>query len=401
MATRRSHQKSRRGCLNCKRRHVKCDEAIPCKRCSDRGDACGYASPSIGPSQTSSGAEPDSSYDSALITEFNFPAHRRLLELQLMHRWSTETYKSCTTPGSDDDEVWQYLVPKLAFEDEFLLNGLFALTAFEIARLTKKNDYEKYVNAALEYHTLALGSFRSQLPRITTERHEASLCFSLMLMVFALASAQFVSKPSREEQGGMVQTAITVFELLRGSIPIAESKEGYIAENPYIRKLKRFEDLPKATLDKRTEDALAKLGDLNDSRISSSMRDSDKRRVQQIARWEACKKALAFLRQCFERCVDRTSEGYALGWLNMAGESYVEAVKSEDDTALLVLALWGVLVDRLGRQVWWTQKFGRLLVEEILDGAVGRKAAENTRDASIVCLKELMLDPSSEGSGRP
>lgn len=196
----------------------------------------------------------------------------------------------------------------------------------------------------------------------------------------------------------MVQTAITVFELLRGSIPIAESKEGYIAENPYIRKLKRFEDLPKATLDKRTEDALAKLGDLNDSRISSSMRDSDKRRVQQIARWEACKKALAFLRQCFERCVDRTSEGYALGWLNMAGEEYVEAVKREDDTSLLVLALWGVLADRLGRQVWWTQKFGRLLVEEILNGAVGQEADEITRDV-ILRVNELMLEPSSNGPG--
>ena len=348
--------------------------------------------------QTSSQAEPIPSPDSALLAGLSFPAHRRLLELQLMHRWSTETYKSCTTPGSDDDEVWQYLVPKLALENDFLLNGLFAVTAFEIARLTKKNDYEQYVNAALEYHTLALGSFRSQLPRVTTERHEAALCLSLMLMVFALASAQFVCKSARQEQGGMVQTAITVFELLRGSVPIAESKEGYIADNPYIRRLKHFEDLPKTPLDRRTEEALIKLGDLNDSRIMSSIRDSNERRMQQVVCWEACKKALALLRQCFERCVDQTSEGYALGWLNMAGEEYVEAVKCEDDTSLLVLALWGVLADRLGRRVWWTQKFGRLLVEEILNGAVGQKAAENTRDV-ILRVNELMLEPSSNGPG--
>ena len=76
----------------------------------------------------------------------------------------------------------------MALENDFLLNGLFALSAFEMARLTK-NDYEQYVNAALEYHTVALGSFRSQLPKVTSERHEAALCLSLMLMVFALASA--------------------------------------------------------------------------------------------------------------------------------------------------------------------------------------------------------------------
>lgn len=313
-----------------------------------------------------------------------------------MHRWSTVTYKSCTTPGSDDEEVWQYLVPKMALENDFLLNGLFALSAFEIARLTKKNDYEQYVNAALEYHTLALGSFRSQLPKVTTERHEAALCLSLMLMVFALASAQFVSQSSRKEQGGMVQTAITVFELVRGCVPIAESKEGYMADNPYIRRLKHFEDLPRAPLDKRTEEALTKLGDLNDRRITSSMRDSDERRVQQVACWEACKKALALLRQCFERCVDQMSEGYALGWLNMAGENYVQAVKTEDDTALLVLAVWGVLVDSLGRQVWWKQKFGLLLVEEILDGAVGQNADDNTRDV-ILCVKGLNSEETIQG----
>ncbi|KAI5457021.1 hypothetical protein BGZ63DRAFT_408482 [Mariannaea sp. PMI_226] len=41
--TRRAHRKSREGCLECKRRHVKCDEGRPsCLRCSKTNRSCAY-----------------------------------------------------------------------------------------------------------------------------------------------------------------------------------------------------------------------------------------------------------------------------------------------------------------------------------------------------------------------
>lgn len=80
-----------------------------------------------------------------------------------MHRWSTTTYKSCCTPGSGDDEVWQFMVTESALQYDFLLNGIFALAAFESARSLKEEScYEKYVNAAIEYHGRALSSFQSR-----------------------------------------------------------------------------------------------------------------------------------------------------------------------------------------------------------------------------------------------
>jgi hypothetical protein len=310
-----------------------------------------------------------------------------------MHRWSTTTYKSCTTPGSFDDDVWQYLVPSLSLQHSFLLSGIFALTACEIAN-SQKHDSNHYATAAIEYHTLALGSFRSQLAALNAESHEAALCLSLMLMVFAIGSARLASK----DDGGMVQRAVTAFELLRGCVPVAESKEGYLAENPYIRRLTRFEDLPRVALDTRTEDALAKMGELNDRKITASVRDSDEQRLQQVARWEACKKALGLLRQCFEKCVDRLSQGYILGWLNMAGEDYVKAVEEGDQAALLMLVYWGVLVDRFGGQVWWTRHFGRMLVEEILEGPLSDESDAISRDL-ILCARKLVRESSSGPAG--
>ncbi|KEF54244.1 uncharacterized protein A1O9_09410 [Exophiala aquamarina CBS 119918] len=367
MPPRRSHAKSRRGCLNCKSRHIKCDEGgPPCDRCKLRGTACEYATPGSG-AKTSAIAEvrEEISHTAAKINELQFPADRRLLELQLMHRWSTLTHKSCSTPGAGDEEVWEQLVPTLSVRYDFLLNGLLALAAFDCARSAPQSTYEQYVNSAVEYHALALGTFRSHLPLINPESYEAALCLSLMLMILALASAQFTPKSATSKTPDMVQNAIVHFELLRGCVPIADINEDYLLSNPYIRNLKLFEDLPRTTIDERVREALTQLSDFNDRKIVSTVHESDERRMRQIAHWGACKKALAVLGELFEKCVDDFSLGYVLGFLNIAGEEYIKALKDEDNASLLILMFWGVLMDKLGHKVWWADQFGSLLVSEI------------------------------------
>ena len=377
MPSRRSHHKSRKGCGTCKSRRVKCDESgPPCERCRVRGSTCEY------PGTNKSGIEvslqerngslteltrdvsnekkPDLTQQPSTSAESFFPADRRLLELQLMNHWSAVTYRSCCTPGTNDDHVWQTYVPQLGMKYDFLLSGLLALSAFEIARSSKR-DSRDYVNAAVEFHALAVSAFRQQLPSMTSESHEALFCFSLMLWVLALASAQFSKEP-----GSMVSNTVILFELIRGCGTVAESKEGYVEANPYLQKLVRFEDLPRHPLEPTVEEVLTKLNELNDTRMKTSARDSsDERRLQQLTYWEACKTALGQLQECFAKSRGLHHQGYALGWLNMAGNDYVKAIKDQDRTALLILMVWGVLVERIGEQVWWAEMFGGVLVDEI------------------------------------
>ncbi|KAH8909989.1 hypothetical protein BR93DRAFT_445079 [Coniochaeta sp. PMI_546] len=45
---RRYHQRSRNGCITCKKRHVRCDEARPlCLNCLRTGGDCGYTDPFV------------------------------------------------------------------------------------------------------------------------------------------------------------------------------------------------------------------------------------------------------------------------------------------------------------------------------------------------------------------
>lgn len=282
-----------------------------------------------------------------------------------MHRWSTCTYKSCVTPQANDEELWEQKVPVLAVQYDFLLNALLALSAYDCARSATESDYQQYVTSAVEYHSLALGSFRSCIPHIDMESYEAALCSSILLMILALASAQFASDPAMGKSHDMVQNAIVHFEMLRGCVPILDINADYLLSNINIQQLVPFEDLPRTMMDGETRTALGHLGDFNDRKIVAAREKSGDARIHQIAHWEICKKAISMLTECFEKCVDDYSRGYALGWLNIAGEEYIKALKDQDNAALLVLMFWGVLVDKLGYQVWWADKFGSLLVEEI------------------------------------
>lgn len=123
MPPRRSHAKSRRGCVNCKSRHIKCDEGgPPCERCKTRGTTCEYITSGSAPKAPSPAEVQKVSPSEGVTTKANpvkLPADHRLLELQLMHRWSTCTYKSCVTPQANDEELWEQKVPVLAVQYDF------------------------------------------------------------------------------------------------------------------------------------------------------------------------------------------------------------------------------------------------------------------------------------------
>lgn len=281
-----------------------------------------------------------------------------------MNRWSTTTYKSLVTPVANDEYVWQTKVPAMALEHDFLLKGVFAITAFEIATSSER-ERELYVHAGIDYQSWAVASFRNKLQDIHPDSFEAMLSFSLILMVLALASARYSSGMDDSVSTNMVQSTLTHFELLRGCAVVLDNQPTFIEESPYIRRLKRFSELPQVPLDAAADAAMSKLSEANEQRVASSIADPYERRVEQVSYWQACKMAISLLRECWAKCADADHRGYALGWLNMAGEDYVKAIKASDGIALLTLMYWGVLVESLGHEVWWAKDFGSLLVQEI------------------------------------
>ncbi|KAK2754018.1 hypothetical protein FQN54_007187 [Arachnomyces sp. PD_36] len=368
MPPRRTHRKSRRGCLVCKQRRVKCDESgPPCGGCRARDieHECRYASP---PTQLQPPPRQDSFPSGGTTpTHCSYPPSssggrspspgRRQMEAQLMHRWSTVTYKTMSTPCADDENVWQNTVPDVAFKHEFLLHGIYAAAAFEISN-SFPNEFARYGSSALEYQDRAISGFQAQLNVIGDDNHEAILYFSILLTTITLASAQYVAA-----SGMLANKLQTTFELhaLAVGIKVVMKNNKACFGNPLFRKVKPLPQMPKTPLNADTETALNRLTELNESRTHLVVNGHDQQ--QQYA--AACKTALFWLRECFLTCLCRENRSYALPWISLSGEDYITAVKERDQLALIILMYWGVLLQPLGHAHWWATDFGIKLVDEI------------------------------------
>ncbi|KAI1813854.1 hypothetical protein GGS20DRAFT_551216 [Poronia punctata] len=384
---RRSHKKSRRGCLNCKKWHTKCDEqGPPCNNCRLRNAKCEYAwartdsSPS--PSVTSKGQSPSGSEGQALSqpTTLVTTESRRMLELDLMHCWSTSTYKgNCIVP--EDEHYLQSIVPQEALRYDFLLNGIFVAAALHRASMTQGSEAKSYYNVAMELYDRASRSFRTHLDKMNPETHHVLYMYSSMTAFFNIAFSQ-CNFSEGDEMNTLCSTAVA-FDLVNGSINIAETNYQMLLDSPIpIRAYIKHGRGVAANLDYETHSALARLASLNEvyhnrhfhtsistptsttssdelSMVNTPHSDSRSTTSSMSATpWTA---VVALLRKCFaeEQCGIR--RGYCFAFPGRDGADFTAALRRADPMALLILLHWSVVVDRVHLEYWWTRNLGRRL----------------------------------------
>ncbi|KIV97189.1 hypothetical protein PV10_00968 [Exophiala mesophila] len=331
---------------------------------------------------------PSSSEEPASRQKMTYPPTQQLLELQLMHRWSTITAPSISTPACEDLPIWQNRVPTKALEHPFLLHGIFALAAFDIASScpcrnnpavdsngapttedphqrssvgSSRNvsnspsppscsDCRRYIAAAHSYQDTAFQAFQTQLLNITNESHTAVLFFSVLLTEIILCPAQFSSSTEHESP---LQTTIMHFELGRGLTAVIKKRTECIVEDDLFRRALPIYLLPKVPLDTTTSLMLRHLDELNQARPKCPTQSG-------------CHTALLWLKAHYEVCLQPDFRVYALAWPAMMGEDFVAAIKAHDVVALGILLGWAVLLDYMGRHIWYARAFGRMLAEEVV-----------------------------------
>ena len=103
-------------------------------------------------------------------------------DMRLLHHWSTLTAPNLAI-GEAANSTLQLVVPQLAFENDFLLNGLLGVASLDLERLNP-NSQELEKQTVL-YRGKAVADFRQALTRIQpgTRSYEAALVMSILLVV--------------------------------------------------------------------------------------------------------------------------------------------------------------------------------------------------------------------------
>ncbi|KAI0532107.1 hypothetical protein GGR58DRAFT_491500 [Xylaria digitata] len=222
---RRAHKKSRLGCRECKRRHIKCDEKRPtCAHCAITQRKCQYVSSSTtvaSPSTTaeSTAASPGSTHrsddadipsaaqpriilrphDTHFIDELPAPSSSSVsgTAVNMNHMEFLLHYKfSIAIPELDNefDSAATAMVNKLALKFPWLLHAMLAISARHLAVLNPANS-SPYLSEAFQLQNQAINIFNSEKLHINETNCSAALLFSSILGRHMLADTLAALEP--------------------------------------------------------------------------------------------------------------------------------------------------------------------------------------------------------------
>ncbi|OOF93544.1 hypothetical protein ASPCADRAFT_151103 [Aspergillus carbonarius ITEM 5010] len=188
---RRSHQKSRHGCQQCKLRKVKCGEEKPsCTNCRRHGVTCSFAQGSTAyhdRSPSCNQAPTPQDYPRTIVSgspgsdSQSQPAaapNLAIADLELLHHFTTSTaYTFSHHPVLQS--FWRVEVPQIGFTAPYTLRAILALSALHLATLRPEKS-QSYIAQANIHHEAALKLATPQMANITPENSAPLFLFSAL-----------------------------------------------------------------------------------------------------------------------------------------------------------------------------------------------------------------------------
>ncbi|KAI8676280.1 Zn(2)-C6 fungal-type domain-containing protein [Fusarium sp. Ph1] len=383
MSSRRPHRKSRRGCTECKRRHIKCDEAKPvCGNCSitrrdcsflsttasiferlgfDRGHSSLRSSPTPSLSNSCDTSSPSSkpgNQQSSLETQddttptsdvFDVPP-ANLAQLELLHHFAQGSLEfPVSLMGSD--EVTPSRIIEQALTCDYLMNEILAFSARHLA-IVKPEKSTFYLDQAEQYQTYALASFNRQKAHEMPEERMRVVLFSWILGIHLLCD---VAPLGHEE--GTLERFLHYLQIYGGVRAATSCAWEELLETDHRDVLQNSVALAKR---------LCTGGRTSSLRLlileSIGMEETEKQQSEE---------ALASLQQVFEEYEKNGLEGalpdcflMAFLWPLMINQAFIGLLQKRRPEALLVLAHFAVLLHWC-RQHWIFARVGASLLNSI------------------------------------
>ncbi|KAH7348633.1 hypothetical protein BKA65DRAFT_263638 [Rhexocercosporidium sp. MPI-PUGE-AT-0058] len=364
MPPRRSHRKSHSGCLQCKRRHVKCDESRPtCGPCTKRELVCHFQPNSgFGDGQLGSDGSQDQLRDRS-----HGPLPARTLELKLLHHFITNTYKTFFPRDEGHVQCWQVHVPDMAFEHTFLLDSVLAISALHLAHLetgTKKS----WLQTALRYQDLTLAGLNKALSSINLDNCEAIALCSILVLTLSIAIPGVCKDPNGEASRSPIADLSSHRKLIQGMEIICAQSE-VVLRNGVLKDF--FQPIfdPETVIPRPVNPGAEEVAFANGHKLCPYVLESLSR-----LKIEASKTHTQYQEDFHQGCrlleeiispLSTLSHGPAISWPQKISPSIFMLLERNDPLACLLFLHYGVLLD-IFSYWWYTRNAGRRLVKALL-----------------------------------
>ena len=166
-----------------------------CKKCIQHHIKCEYAESSLGPSSTPVRDRSLSPWSTSFQAESASPCEHEpqksvqenddLLNVQLMHHFTTSTYKTLVTTPKQRS-LWFIQIPKLGFEHRYVLDMIFAVTAVHKSREAPSDP--SHMAYAFRLYETSLKESSVALSQISPANCDALYVFSVLALVFELGT---------------------------------------------------------------------------------------------------------------------------------------------------------------------------------------------------------------------
>ncbi|KAI9037165.1 Zn(II)2Cys6 transcription factor domain-containing protein [Aspergillus affinis] len=354
---RRTHKKSRNGCFECKRRHMKCDEKKPiCSNCISSQRYCEFveAAPIAKTSYSASGeTAPAPSAVPSPASQLNKSLEDdpvSMLHMELLYHTSSETLKSVYGPATLSTLPFQEIL-KYGLAAPYLMNELLALGALHLS-VVRKEQCAFYRHHSSHLQNYALSSFNKLSPHITEENCVPIFLFAGMLGLHMLCETLVFRDDDFES---FLDRFVQYNKLHHGVQTVVNEGRWQILQQSTLRPfLEIGEELPPL------ESSLSFVCNGLFDRIKALGLDEFTTR-----KYEQAVQALQSVQTVIERENSRDNSIFALiAWPVLVPFEYIELLSKKKEEALVILAYYGALV-ATHKDHWVCCDGGKYMVDSI------------------------------------
>ncbi|KAK6346116.1 hypothetical protein TWF730_010447 [Orbilia blumenaviensis] len=392
--SRRSHRKSRNGCLQCKKRHIRCDGFAPiCANCRGAELECSYlnnrtppvflalpnsragagtyaTSPSSAsnnspaPSISSSESRTSRQNETHAAPSVTLPGPRVQIQtntqdafsinethLELFMNLSSREFRAAEDP-TQPEYIPTAVYIQHGLSTPYLIHQMLAMSALHLSTTftdpQKINYYHSYATG-LQNRALSLFNQANPVLEVTSSNCIHMFLFSSAVGVHLLSDTLHYQV---ESLNSFIERFTHDINVYRGVLAVVNQCSPLLREQelaPQLTLSQTFLKLPEPTG--------SECNDLLNLINAANIPDTSR---------EIYRETSIELQRIFDAAQGKSRVAVVFTWLVLLSPDYVSLLRQGEPEALVVLAYYAVLLHR-GRHMWLIGDGGRFLIEAIAD----------------------------------